>query len=152
VRESQVQLYKILMLAESADQEIITLVYRSLAKRYHPDLDQTPEAARKMAQINAAYHVLSNPKRRAAYDAEWASRRDRRTSDRMLRRQGEVPYGTAGLPVGPPHGSVISIGRYSGWSIGQIKRHDPEFLEWLLSVPAGRQYRDEIVGMLRRSA
>ncbi len=149
--DPRTSLYKILMLAENADQEIITLVHRKLAKRYHPDLDPSPAAARRMAAINEAYHVLSDPQRRARYDAEWALRRDRRSTDRLVKRAGDVPYGRAGLPPGPAHGSVINIGRYSGWSLGQIKRHDPGFLEWLMSVPAGRQYRSEIQNLLGRS-
>ncbi|HUG49340.1 MAG TPA: DnaJ domain-containing protein [Candidatus Limnocylindria bacterium] len=151
MRDPRVSLYRILMVTDNADQEIITLVHRRLAKRYHPDIDPGPEAARRMAEINEAYHVLSNPERRAAYDAQLAARRDRRSSDRLRRGPGDVPYGAAGAPLGPPSGSVINIGRYSGWSLGQIRRHDPSFLEWLLSVPAGRQYRDEIQSLLRRS-
>ncbi len=140
------------MVAENADQEIIALVHRALAKRYHPDLNPGPEAARRMAQLNDAYRVLSDPESRARYDRELAARRDRRASDRLVKRVGEVPFGAAGAPPGQGQGTVINIGRYSGWSLGQIRRHDPEFLEWLLTVPAGRQYRGEILGLLGRSA
>ena len=143
--------YKILMLAEIADQEIISTVYRKLAQRYHPDVDASPEAARKMAEINEAYATLRDPQKRAKYDAWLASRRDRRASDRLIKRQGDVPFGAAGMPTGPAQGSVIEFGRYSGWTLGQIKRTDPGFLEWLMRVPAGRQYRDEIVAMLNSS-
>jgi curved DNA-binding protein CbpA len=141
--------YKVLMLAESADQEIITVVYRKLAQRFHPDVDPSPEAARRMAEINEAYATLKDPAERTKYDAWLASRRDRRASDRLIRRQGEVAYGEAGLPVGPPQGSVIDFGRYSGWTLGQIKRRDPSFLEWLLRAPAGRTYRAEIEQLFR---
>ena len=144
--------YKILMLAEIADQEIISTVYRKLAQRYHPDVDQSTEAAQKMAEINDAYAILRDPEKRAKYDAWLASRRDRRASDRLIRRQGDVPYGGAGIPVGPPQGSVVDFGRYSGWTIGQIKRQDPEFLEWLMRVPAGRQFREEIQAVLGRKS
>ena len=140
--------YKILMLAEIADREIISVVYRKLAQRYHPDVDQSAEAAQKMAEINEAYATLRDPAKRAKYDAWLASRRDRRASDRLIRRQGDVPYGGAGIPIGPAQGSMLDFGRYSGWTIGQIKRHDPEFLEWLVRVPAGRHYRDEIQAIL----
>ena len=54
------------------------------------------------------------------------------------------------MPVGPPQGAVVDFGRYMGWTLGQIKRADPEFLEWLARVPAGRQYRDEIGTILGR--
>jgi hypothetical protein len=52
------------------------------------------------------------------------------------------------MPTGPTYGSVIDFGRYSGWTLGQIKWRDPEWLEWFMRVPAGRQYRDEIGRLL----
>ena len=148
-RDPRQTYYKTLMLAEIADAEIIGVVYRKLAQRFHPDVDPSPEAARRMAEINEAHETLSDPQRRADYDKWLASRRDRRSSDRLIRQAGDVAYGTAGAPVGPPQGSVVDFGRYSGWTLGQIKRQDPEFLEWLMGVPAGRQYREEISRMLR---
>jgi curved DNA-binding protein len=141
------------MLAEIADAEVIAVVYRKLAQRFHPDVDPSNEAARRMAEINEAYSVLRDPEKRTKYDQWLASRRDRRASDRLIRQQGDVPYGTAGTPIGPPQGSVVDFGRYSGWTLGQIKRADPEFLEWLMRVPAGRNLREEITTLLgRRSA
>lgn len=142
--------YKVLMLAEIADTEIISTVYRKLAMRYHPDVDRSTEAAHRMTEINEAYAVLRDPEKRAKYDAWLASRRDRRQSDRLIRQQGDVPNGAAGIPQGPPQGSLIEFGRYAGWTLGQIKRADSEYLEWLIRVPAGRGYRDEIEAMLRR--
>jgi DnaJ-class molecular chaperone len=145
--------YKTLMLAENADAEIISAVYRKLAQRYHPDVDQSPEAARHMAAINEAYHTLRDAERRRVYDEWLANRRDRRRADRLVRQQGDIITGSAGTPVGPANGSVIDFGRYSGWTIGQIYRRDPEFLEWLMRVPAGRHFRDEIAAMIaKRSA
>jgi curved DNA-binding protein CbpA len=142
--------YKVLMLAEIADQEIISTVYRKLAQRYHPDVDQTPEAARRMAAVNDAYETLRDPERRRKYDEWLASRRDRRAADRLIRAPGEVPVGAAGPAVGPPSGSVIDFGRYTGWTLGQIRRSDPEFLEWLMRAPVGRAYRAEIEALLSR--
>ena len=40
------------------------------------------------------------------------------------------------------------FGRYAGWTLGQIKRADPEFLEWLMRVPAGRTLKREIGQLL----
>ena len=140
--------YKVLMLAENADQEIISTVYRKLAQRFHFDVDLSPEAARRMAEINEAYATLRDPQKRRSYDEWLATRRDRRTTDRLIVQPGEVAYGAAGAPPGPPHGSVVDFGRYSGWTLGQIKRHDPDFLEWLMRAPAGRQLRSEIERML----
>jgi curved DNA-binding protein CbpA len=140
--------YKILMVAENADSEVISAVYRTLARRYHPDLNSSPDAASKMAVINAAYAVLRDPGKRLEYNIALSKRRDRRASDRLAREPGTAAVGGAGQPVGPPHGSLIEFGRYRGWTLGQIRRHDPQFLEWLMSVPGGRQYRQEIASLL----
>jgi curved DNA-binding protein CbpA len=59
--------------------------------------------------------------------------------------------GAAGPPPGNPSGSVLNFGRYAGWSLGEIGRHDLEYVEWLDRMPIGRPYRDEIDGILRRS-
>ena len=63
-------LYRILQVEPNADLEAIHAAYRRLARLYHPDLNPRPEAAEHMRSINAAYRVLSNPARRAAYDAQ----------------------------------------------------------------------------------
>jgi curved DNA-binding protein CbpA len=59
--------------------------------------------------------------------------------------------GAAGPPPGRPSGSVLNFGRYAGWSVGEIGRQDLEYLEWLDRAPIGRQYRDEIDAILRRT-
>ena len=62
-------LYRTLQVEPSADLETIRASYRRLARVYHPDLNPRPDAAARMRAINAAYGVLSDPARRAAYDA-----------------------------------------------------------------------------------
>ncbi|HLH80631.1 MAG TPA: DnaJ domain-containing protein [Chthonomonas sp.] len=62
--------YAILGVAPSADVKEIKRRYRELALRYHPDVNPTPEAARKITEINEAYDVLSDPERRSRYDTE----------------------------------------------------------------------------------
>ncbi len=47
----------------------IARAHRRLAKRYHPDLNPGPEAAARMRRINEAWRILSDPPRRASYDA-----------------------------------------------------------------------------------
>jgi curved DNA-binding protein CbpA len=59
--------------------------------------------------------------------------------------------GAAGPPPGRPSGSVLNFGRYAGWSLGEIGRQDLEYIEWLDRAPIGRQYREEIDGILRRT-
>ena len=45
--------------------------------------------------------------------------------------------GAAGPPPGNPSGSVLTFGRYTGWSLGEIARTDLEYLEWLDRMPIG---------------
>jgi curved DNA-binding protein CbpA len=60
-------------------------------------------------------------------------------------------FGAAGRPPGEPSGSVLNFGRFAGWSLGEIARRDLDYVEWLDRSPIGRQYRDEIDGILRKA-
>ncbi len=51
--------YKVLGVADNTPKEEVTRAYRKLAKKYHPDLNPGDEAAaKKMAEINAAYDAI----------------------------------------------------------------------------------------------
>jgi curved DNA-binding protein CbpA len=56
---------------------------------------------------------------------------------------------SAGPPPGNPSGTVLTFGRYAGWSLGEIGRTDLEYLEWLDRMPIGRAYQAEIDTLLR---
>lgn len=60
--------YKILGVEKGASADEIKSAYRRLAKKYHPDINKTPEAAEKFKVINEAYEVLGDDKKRANYD------------------------------------------------------------------------------------
>jgi len=47
--------------------------HRRLAKEFHPDVNPGPAAADRMRRINEAWRVLSDPVRRARYDADRAT-------------------------------------------------------------------------------
>jgi molecular chaperone DnaJ len=60
--------YEILQIQKNTSQAEIKNQYRRLAKKWHPDREKSPDAERRMMQINIAYEVLSNPKRRKMYE------------------------------------------------------------------------------------
>jgi len=60
--------YEILGVSVKATDLEIKQAYRRLVKMYHPDRNKSQEAAQRIAQINEAYDVLSDPQKRWAYD------------------------------------------------------------------------------------
>jgi curved DNA-binding protein CbpA len=66
-------LYRILGVSPKANSSEIKSAYRRLARRCHPDVSASPDANADFARINEAYHILTDPARRAAYDRGIAS-------------------------------------------------------------------------------
>ena len=64
--------YAILQISKNASQNEIKKQFRLLAKKWHPDKKQSNDAEEKMAEINIAYEVLSDHKRRKMYDQHFA--------------------------------------------------------------------------------
>ena len=62
--------YELLQVNPAATSEEIHKAYRSLAMRFHPDRNSTSDAASRMAALNEAYSVLSEPELRRRYDLE----------------------------------------------------------------------------------
>lgn len=177
--------YKTLQVDPEAEDEVIAAAYRRLARKYHPDTAAdaraSADASARMAALNAAWEMIGDPDRRAAFDRRRVVRAalSRRASEEGPARDSAPPArdvvsrdwttgrstsgsgydpsmrrpdgdGAAGPPPGDPSGSVLTFGRYLGWSLGEVARRDLEYLEWLDRMPIGRPYRDEIDAILRR--
>lgn len=61
--------YAVLGIPPNATPEDIKRAYRALVRQWHPDVNPDPSAADRFREIQHAYEVLSDPSRRAAYDA-----------------------------------------------------------------------------------
>ncbi len=63
--------YQILQVDQEASIDIIEKVYKTLVKKYHPDLQSEENKNNNeeiLKDINEAYETLSNPEKRQAYD------------------------------------------------------------------------------------
>jgi molecular chaperone DnaJ len=123
-------LYAVLGVDPEADMATIRRAYRALARRHHPDFGGD---TRRMMSINEAWHVLSDPERRASYNGQ-------------LRRPVRRPTSSDGH-------TVMDFGQYEGWSLAEIAKLDENYLLWLARMPVGRPLQREINELLtERSA
>lgn len=60
--------YSTLGVERKASAEEIQRAYRKLARKFHPDINQTDKAENKFKEINEAYEVLKDKEKRAKYD------------------------------------------------------------------------------------
>lgn len=71
--------YEVLGVKRDASQDDIKRAYRTLARKYHPDVSTEADAATRFGQIGEAWEVLQDPEKRAAYDelgANWQAGQD----------------------------------------------------------------------------
>ena len=127
--------YEVLGLLPTAHDVVIQAAFRALAALYHPDSRSTAADTRRMAELNGAYAKLRTPARRALYDAE-----------ARLVSKGSTTNAGARSNAPPPRGNarVLTFGRYEGWTIDDLARHDPDYLRWLTRHSSGLRYRSQI--------
>jgi len=84
--------YELLEVAKTASKDEIKKAFRSLARKYHPDVNDAPDAEEKFKEIGKAYEVLSDDDKRAVYD---------RYGEQGLNQQGysssQFDFGFGGL-------------------------------------------------------
>ena len=135
--------YAVLQVVPTAEQEVVQAAFKALALKYHPDRDATRRAAEKMAELNRAYALLRDARKRASYD-----RSRRRTIAGISVATSPTPSSVPPPATASP-GSVLTFGRYAGWSLRDLARRDQDYLLWLSRHSSGIRYRTEIYGILR---
>lgn len=66
-------LYEVLGISRDASDEDIKKAYRRMARELHPDVNADPTAEERFKEVAGAYEILSDPEKRARYDAFGAS-------------------------------------------------------------------------------
>jgi curved DNA-binding protein CbpA len=143
--------YKLLQVDPEADLDVITAVYRALAGRLHPERDITGVDEVRKADLDRAYALLSDPARRAAYDAD----RSRQAfaiddgTDHAQPGNGGLTGRIAARSAAEEGGELrIDFGRYAGRSLVEILRADPDYLRWLSRHSSGIRFRGPILRLL----
>lgn len=68
--ENKRDFYEILGISKGAGDADIKKAYRTLAKKYHPDMNPNDKSAEKnFKEVNEAYEILSNPEKKSRYDS-----------------------------------------------------------------------------------
>ena len=105
--------YAALGVTKNASQEEIQRAYRKLARKYHPDVNKTPDAEEKFKDIGEAYEVLKDPDKRAKYDrygAAWkAAQQGGGTPPPAMRTSGSTSAARRILYFRAPVGSVAFL-------------------------------------------
>ncbi len=139
--------YRVLQVDQSADFIVIQAAYRALARRYHPDGD-APDAER-MSTLNRAFAILRDPEERRRHDDRLAAK-----VSPMAQAEPSAPAPAsswtpqAARPADP---AVLDFGRYMGWRISDLARHDPDYLLWLSRHSSGLRYRAAIARVMAPS-
>jgi curved DNA-binding protein CbpA len=102
--------YEAMQLSPRADAETISRVYRLLAARYHPDNRETGNSE-KFIRLSEAYQILSNPEKRARYDAGYRGPSTGNPVERRRRIDGGSRQGRRKGDKLPP-----SVGALRGWN------------------------------------
>ncbi len=138
--------YRILQVQPDADADVVRAAYRVLARKLHPDATAAldPAVERRMADLNWAFGVVRDPVKRQQWESE--------------RRRAAPPTPAEAATHGAPRGPLdadgaevrLDFGRYEGWTLGEVARRDPNYLDWLRRHASGARYRDAIDILLRK--
>jgi curved DNA-binding protein CbpA len=84
-------LYELLEISPRASQDVVQAAYRALVRNFHPDRNESVQAAQRIRELNEAYRVLSDPEGRARYDLDRARRRRHERIAQSDTTRGEAP-------------------------------------------------------------
>ncbi|MBS0195862.1 MAG: DnaJ domain-containing protein [Planctomycetes bacterium] len=103
--------YEVLGITKKATADEIRSAYRKLVRQYHPDVNKAPDAQKKFTEIQHAYDVLSDDKKRPLYDQFGPAAFETGSAQEAAQRAGSRGSG--------PH--------YSWSNVGGAPRGDPGF-------------------------
>jgi hypothetical protein len=141
--------YALLGVTSDATSAQIKSAYRKLAKRYHPDVNNSSDAAEKFREITEAYDTLTDPDRRRRYDRLHATGRTTFGGDDEWSR-----YTRPGTGTHAGNGSASSNGSQTAsrllkvlediWL--EIRRWHPEIPPAVIIIASGTEGKQARLG------
>lgn len=107
--------FGILRLPPASSEAVIRHRFKRLARRLHPDVNPSPDAAARFREIREAYEVLTDPVRRAIVDSWFASSSSTRHRPGREFTFSEPPFAAAQKR---PMSRVFTAGSDRAWSFG----------------------------------
>jgi curved DNA-binding protein len=101
--------YDVLGVPRDATADQLQQAFRTLARKYHPDVNKDPAAEERFKEINEAYHVLSDPETRKRYNRFGED--FRRVPEDW---EEQVGAGVGGVRGGRPGGGRVRYGQGFG--------------------------------------
>ena len=99
--------YETLGVSNTASASEIKKAYYGLAKKYHPDTNKDPKAKERFAEAQTAYEILTDEKKKAAWDQYGSAAFDQ--------GGGFNPGAGAGAGAGGPGGNPFAGGGFGGF-------------------------------------
>ena len=101
--------YSVLGVSKNADEREIKSAFRKLAKKFHPDQNKDdPKAKERFAEINSAYEIVGDKKKRAQFDAGEIDAEGNERFQGFEGFGGGNPFGGGGNPFGGQRGGGFS--------------------------------------------
>src|ERR1700694_3506427 len=114
--------YEVLGVSRDATADQIQQAFRTLARKYHPDVNRDPAAEDRFKEVNEAYHVLSDPDTRKRYDRFGED--FRKVPEDWEERAGAGAGGFGGFGGAGPSGVRVRYGQGFGGAGGGINIED----------------------------
>lgn len=145
---TELDAYDVLEVLPSAHSRVVEAAYLALAAVYRAEGDDSESSIRRVAELEDAYAMVRTSEARTLYD-------QRRVRREVMEAASATPYHPLAAPdPGPAEtpAAAIDFGRYTGWTIAQLARHDPDYLRWLSRHSSGIRYRHQIEEALREAS
>ncbi len=105
--------YEVLGINKNSSSDEIKKAYRTLAKKYHPDVNKEADAESKFKEINEAYEVLSDPDKKSRYDQFGHQGVDQGAGFGGAGGFGDFGFDFGGVDIGDIFGSFFGGGSSS---------------------------------------